>query len=266
MTATRLPMTVRNVSGRRRGLTLVEAAITVVAVATMTGVTLSFVIGMDGTLRTHPDRLRHQLLGEALMTEILSQAYLEPEGPPSGFGPDEGESAEDDRYTLDDVDDYNGLRDEPPMRIDGEMIPGFDQLQRTVEVVWVESDNLVDPANTETGAKRITVSTSVAGRQTSSLMAVRTRENLPPQAGIAVEARQGGRWMCRVIDYFDPDSEERPTCLWVFRNGNTNPVNTRIATGETVLSPPAFGESFEIRLKVYDGQGGTAEYRTEVGG
>lgn len=96
-----------------------------------------------------------QMLAESLLSEILQQNYQEA-GSTYVFGREAGES-DTIRTAYDDVDDYQGWTESPPVAKDGTALPNSANWRRTVTVEWV---NPLDPQQvqgSESGAKRITV-------------------------------------------------------------------------------------------------------------
>ncbi|MEE9211831.1 MAG: hypothetical protein V3U29_04175 [Phycisphaeraceae bacterium] len=118
------------------------------------------------------DRQRGNLLAQALMAEILSQAYEEPVDTVN-FGRESSESG-GDRADWDDVDDYDGWSSSPPEYKDGTpmaVTPGWD---RSVSVQWVTPSDLTQVLANPTGVKRITVTVAHNTVPVAKLVAVRT--------------------------------------------------------------------------------------------
>jgi hypothetical protein len=93
------------------------------------------------------------------MSEILQKQYIDSTSP--NFGPEAGEV---DPTDFDDLDDYNGWSEQPPLTRDdddgdGEFDPMTDRDDwlREVEVVRLAPGNLLQSVGTEQGAKRIRV-------------------------------------------------------------------------------------------------------------
>jgi type II secretory pathway pseudopilin PulG len=98
-------------------------------------------------------------LADDLMSEILQKQYKDSTSP--NFGPEAGEV---DPTDFDDLDDYNGWSEQPPLTRDdddgdGEFDPMTDRDDwlREVEVVRLAPGNLLQSVGTEQGAKRIRV-------------------------------------------------------------------------------------------------------------
>lgn len=91
-----------------RGFTLVEAAICAVVVAMM-GVAAGTAVAAAGRAR---EELRTRALAsaaaECLLAEILGKAFDDPQTPNAPLGLDDDED-KNDRFTYDDIDDYNGM-------------------------------------------------------------------------------------------------------------------------------------------------------------
>jgi hypothetical protein len=132
------------------------------------------------------ERGRALLLAQALLSEILQQAYNDPvQGPTSwGIGADE---LTGNRSLFDDVDDYDGWQASPPQNKDGSVIPGADDYEQLVAVAWVDPANLGQTSTSPTGVKRIKVTIRRQGREIITLCAYRTLAWCDP-----VELQGGG--------------------------------------------------------------------------
>lgn len=132
-----------------------EAVISTVIVAVML-VTALNVVGAS-KITQHKAALvsRGRMSAESLMSEILQQSYQEP-GATYVFGRESGES-DTSRTAYDDVDDYHGWTESPPVAKDGTALPNSANWRRTVTVAWVDPLKPKQVSGTETGAKRITV-------------------------------------------------------------------------------------------------------------
>lgn len=94
---------------RAAGLSLIESMFAVAILAVGTAAVCETVVsGHKATYEALRDA-RGQLLSEALMEEILSKPYADPEGLTT-IGPDAGETA---RALYDNIDDYHGYTDGP---------------------------------------------------------------------------------------------------------------------------------------------------------
>lgn len=118
------------------------------------------------------DRAVARALADALLTEIMAQAYQDPGTSPL-FGLEPGETLSP--RTCNDADDYNGLSELPPRDAAGATIAGASGLQRLAKVEWVSEADLSTVSATETGVKRITVTVSRAGVPLARRVAIRTR-------------------------------------------------------------------------------------------
>lgn len=143
---------------RHGAFSLAETLISVILVGGLMVVALNTAGASLTTRKNMSSRGVAQLLAQELMTEIVQQTYLEPTDPPI-FGREAGELATS-RDLYDDVDDYDAWTASPPQNKDGTVIAGMTGWQRTVEVVWVRTNNLrLESASGEdSGVKRITVS------------------------------------------------------------------------------------------------------------
>jgi type II secretory pathway pseudopilin PulG len=135
--------------------TIVEAAMATIIVGVMFVAALNTV----GTSRLTQHRAslveRGQLLARLLTAEIVRQSYKDPEGTPV-FGRETNEPAVP-RTTWDDVDDYEGLSETPPLARDGTALTNFAGWKWTVKVQWVDPADPSVTKGADSGAKRITV-------------------------------------------------------------------------------------------------------------
>jgi len=153
-------------------MTLIEAVISIVIVATMLVAAVSALGSFARARRSQFDRCAGGTLARGLMSEILQARYLEP-GVNVWFGLDDGESALV-RATWDDVDDYNGLSECPPKTKSGAAITGAAGWTRQVAVAYVQPDNPNQTSSTDTGLVRITVSATSPTGVTTTLQALRS--------------------------------------------------------------------------------------------
>ena len=149
-----------------------EAVISTVIVAVM------FVAALNTVGASRVTQYKASLVGqgrmfaESLMSEILQQGYREA-GTTYVFGREAGES-DTSRAAYDDVDDYQGWTESPPVAKDGTALPNSANWRRTVTVAWVDPVNPQQVSGTETYAKRITV--------------VVTFRNVPQATVVAIKA------------------------------------------------------------------------------
>jgi MSHA pilin protein MshD len=163
-------------AGRRergRGFTLVEAAISTVVVAVMLTAALSAATTARMREQSSIDRQHGFALAEAIMAEVLDKKYEEPDAAVL-FGR-EGVEVLQQRSTLDDVDDYNGLREAPPLNASGSAIAGYARWSRYVDVRWVTSTDLRVESFSETGLKKIDVEVRKNGVPVARICAVRSK-------------------------------------------------------------------------------------------
>ena len=155
-----------------RGFTLVESAISVVLVSGLLVVALDLAGASVTGHVAAADRTRAMLLGQELMTEILSQAYKEPIDTPV-FGT-EGSEVTLTRSGFDDVDDYNTWAATPPQAKDGTPDATLVGWKRMVSVEWVDAHYLSLQVGAEQGVKRITVRVAKNNVVLASLTSFRT--------------------------------------------------------------------------------------------
>jgi type II secretory pathway pseudopilin PulG len=159
-------------AGRRRALTLVEAVVSI-AIVGITLVAALNTVGASGLARRATgDRSRARLLAQQLMSEIMRQAYQDPEGG-TGMRLDAGELASP-RSNFDDVDDYHRWSASPPEDVDGNPIPEATGWGRSVTVSYANPLDLKATVLLDLGVKKITVQVTRNKVVVASLTAVRT--------------------------------------------------------------------------------------------
>lgn len=116
--------------------------------------------GIHGTLN-FSDANKANQLAQGLIEEIKQEKWDENEpdtgdvtpSPYSTIGQDLGETAPDSdgtnaaKLTWDDIDDYNGLREQPPRDLNNIIIPNANKFVRTVEVAYVQIGDLAFPSS-----------------------------------------------------------------------------------------------------------------------
>jgi MSHA pilin protein MshD len=117
-----------------RGLTLIETVVSVVVVSLLFAAALN-ASGVAAATRAVTDgRRQGEELCQALMAEVLSKPYYDPQTGANGLGPGFGEANGTDRTGFDDVDDFNGWTASPPVDRSGITIPNTTGLTRSVIV------------------------------------------------------------------------------------------------------------------------------------
>jgi len=158
----------------RRGLTLAEAVVSMLIVSVMLVAALNTVGASRTTQKKTADRSRGFLLAENLMSEVLQQAYEDPDLAPGSFGLEGAEVGDGSRSLWDDVDDYDGWSASPPQQKDGTELGEFKGWTRSVEVRWVNPAELATLSGTDTGVKRVVVTVTDGATVVVSLVAIRT--------------------------------------------------------------------------------------------
>jgi len=112
-------------------------------------------------------------LAQQLMSEILNQAYEDPDVVPV-LGPEAGEVVVTSRANFDDVDDYHGWSSSPPRQRDGTQMSEFSDWTRSVVVEYVKDTDLTASASGDEGIKRIIVTVKHKNVPVAELTALRT--------------------------------------------------------------------------------------------
>ncbi len=131
----------------RRGLTLIETVVSVAVVSLLFAAALNASGTAAATRAVTEGQRQGEELCQALMAEILSMPYYDPQTAENGLGPEYGESNGVNRANFDDVDDYNGWTATPPINRSGDSLPNTSGLTRLV---------IVEKFNRSTGADLFT--------------------------------------------------------------------------------------------------------------
>lgn len=250
----------------RSGFSLAESMVSVTLVGVLMVTSLQTMVSAKRRERDTAERLAGQQIAAAMMSEILLQAFKEPQAsPPSVFGPESGES-NGNRSLFDDVDDFHGWADSPPVDRSGNTIPGLTGWTRNVVVQDVDAETLAPTLATNSGLKRITVTVSRAGITLGTVVGfrgagwVRTLPspsdptgNRPPVA--VATSPNLSRKVMTVMSFSasassDPDGDPL-SYVWNFGDGST-------AEGISVNRVYQAVGTYTCTLTVYDGRGGTA--------
>ncbi len=160
-----------------RGFTLVELVVSmlVISIAAL-AIAQAFALGM----RHSADSLLHEKsinLAQAYLDEIRGLRYAEntplggvpPCAPCSPIGA-EGEN----RAQFDDVDDYHGLAEQPPLDRQGAVIAGYERYRVDVRVSYADSAQVAAwGLDDSSDAKLVEVSVTTPGGQTYVFPSVR---------------------------------------------------------------------------------------------
>lgn len=159
---------------RRSGFIVIEASLTTFLIATA-GVALVTVYFV--TLRASTNSEYTTLasnLSLRLMEEVRMRKWDERSPVPSNYtrrrssiGVDGGETSAD-KTTFDDIDDFNGWKESPPLDPMMRVIPGFSVFSTSVAVRYVSPTTLA-PSGGTTDFKQISVCTWTAKRKSVCL-------------------------------------------------------------------------------------------------
>lgn len=155
-----------------RGFTLVEVVISMLVLSGLLVAVMSAVGGIGASRVQVVERAGARGLADDLLAEIVLKPYADPEAGLTPIGREAGEPAT--RASMDDVDDYHGLKESPPVEADGGEIAWAAKLDRTVTVVWATPASLSGTSGSGTGLKRIEVVVSRAGRVLAKATAIRS--------------------------------------------------------------------------------------------
>ncbi len=246
-----------------RGLTIVEAAISIVLV----GVVLTAALQTVGMTRrghlTMSDRARGQQLALDLLNEALSQDYMDGTPAVRVFGLEVGKSSAN-RSQFTDVDDYNGWSETPPRDRSGNVLTGTTGWLRGVRVDWVEPKTLLATAQPDSGLKLVTVTATRGGvvARVAGYRSIAWVEAIPtPTDATANHAPTGSAVASKTTAVTplsttldatgssDRDSDSL-SYVWDFGDGTADAAGAIVSHTYTVVG------TYTVTLTVYDGRGG----------
>jgi Tfp pilus assembly protein PilV len=246
------PLPPRRALGRS-GVTIIEAALSTIIVATVLVAALN-TVAASRTIRSRvADRVRAQQLALDLVSEILQQGFADPATPAAS------------RATWGYVDDYNGLVDSPPQTKSGDAIPDCTNWSRNVTVQWADPTTFAATSATNTGARLITVTVTRGSLVLASVTALRTSgwisttpqadsasSNHPPTAAATGSPLSGGGGHLNVnfsgTNSSDADGDTL-SYVWNFGDGSSG-------SGPTISHNYTAVGSYTATLTVMDGRGG----------
>jgi hypothetical protein len=258
-------------TARSRGVSIVEAIISIVIIGTMI-VTSVNLVGAARVSDLGMSRLgRADRLAEDLMAEVLAKPYEDTDGA-AVFGVETGDgvgktvsiagqSTTTGRERFDDVDDYHGYDDDPASYTNGSEMISYGSWSRHVSVEWVDPDRLNSVSQVETGAKRVTIEVKRQGALIATLVGYRTRAwdgteegdenvNAAPVAVAGADKTSGASPLSVGFDAglsFDPNGDTL-NYDWDFGDGQTG-------SGRTVNHSYMRGV-YNATVTVTDGRGG----------
>ena len=121
------------------------------------------------------DQRRGHQLAQQLLSEIVMLPYVDPNGDSGTLGVNGSEGAAGNRSNFDDVDDYNQWTEGPPQSKSGAVMSDLDEWKRTVDVTWIDPDDLARTRTEETSLKRITVTVKHRSKVVAILQAIRAK-------------------------------------------------------------------------------------------
>lgn len=159
-------------SSSRRALTLIEVVASTMIVGMMCVAALNSLGAATRSSMSIGNRAVAAGLADELMAEILQTNYSDPNDTPT-FGT-EGTESSGTRTGYDDVDDYNGWNQSPPLARDGSQITNRTDWRQRVTVSYVVPATPTQTSVTDQGAKRIKVTIEYKDQVLAEQFAIRT--------------------------------------------------------------------------------------------
>lgn len=155
-------------------MTLVEVIIAMAVLSMLMGAVLSAVNLSAKVQLSTAERLEGGVLAWQLAEDIASRPYEDPTTT-GEFGPGLDENASD-RTTFDDVDDFDGWKESPPLHDDGTALTGRDGWELLVRVEPVDGTDLrTARPGEETGVKLVVVVAQHNGREAARVGRLRSK-------------------------------------------------------------------------------------------
>ena len=159
---------------QRRAYSLVEVMICVLIVGGLFVAALQTLSAARVSQRQTTQRSRAQMLAQAMIEEIVTQPYLDPQAR-AGFGPEPDETDDETRRAFDDVDDYHKWTATPPETATGAALDGFAGWTRRVAVHHADPNRPEQSMQADTGLKRIVVTVKHRSAVLAKVAALRSR-------------------------------------------------------------------------------------------
>jgi MSHA pilin protein MshD len=151
----------------KAAFTLVEAAMSVLIVGVMLVAALQTIGASARDSVLQHEQCKATALAEQLLTEIVQCRYTDP-----------NEESGETRATWDDVSDYHGLNEDPPLSRKGIPLAGYTGWQRTVTVRLADPNNLSSQPGSDLGLKAITVTVVSPAGKSTTLTALRSTNSI----------------------------------------------------------------------------------------
>lgn len=158
----------------RHGFTLMESVIAsgVLALLVVAGLNASGALGV--ARRDLGDRALAAGLAADILSEITALPYEDPTNAEGKLGPEADETPS--RDVFDDVDDYAGLMESPPLDASGIALTTEAGWEQSVDVRFATFDwAAISETSDDVGLKQITVTVRLRGKVMASLSAIRAR-------------------------------------------------------------------------------------------
>ncbi len=160
----------------RRGFTIIEVTVAMLIVAGLLVAALETVGSTASGRRTLAQRAAAAALAQDLLNEIRTRRYEGSADTSGVLGPTTAESGLNRRSAFDDVDDYNGWSESPPVSDSGVALSGFSGWTRSVRVRYANPSSPDTDSVTDQRVKRIEVTVTPRGGVPMTFTALRTKD------------------------------------------------------------------------------------------
>ncbi|MFQ5839309.1 MAG: hypothetical protein ACE5HK_01140 [Candidatus Methylomirabilales bacterium] len=162
-------MSVPRLHRNERGITLLDLILVILLIALALPAMMRLFIEATRDSTLSATVTGAHALASTLLEEIRSKRWDENAGAPSPIlGPEVGET----RPTYDDVDDFTGLNESPPLDSQGTTMAGFENFRQQVSVCYVANTDLDTCVGGTSNYKRVTATVTTASQRTIELVTV----------------------------------------------------------------------------------------------
>lgn len=161
---------------RTSGITLIEVVMAILVLAVAIPPVAGLYREVSAQSVDHTLQTVATVYADALMHEIVSKSFEDPDVAAGSFGTEES-----NRSAYDDIDDFDGMSHSPPERMNGVQLDEYAGLTRSVTVHNVKAndpDPTTPQADGSTNMKRITVTVAWKGGRGGEITLATLRSKL----------------------------------------------------------------------------------------
>lgn len=161
---------------QRRAFSMIEVTVAMLIVAGLLVAALETIGSTASGRRAIAQRAAAAALAQDLLEEIRTKRYAGTADVAGSLGPTAAESVAAARAAFDDIDDYDGWSETPPVGDTGTPLPGFTGWTRSVTVRFANPTTPGTDSVTDQRVKRIEVTVRPPGGIPFTLVALRSQD------------------------------------------------------------------------------------------